>query len=814
MLSALAFATVLAPIQADVFRSYAPYPKADVAPSRVLGYEIGSRHTTHAKQQQVIEALCKAAPDRTRYLEYGKSTEGRPLRIVTISSPENMARLPEILKNNQALADGKADPAIIKNNPIIVWVNQNIHGDEAASFESGMELIYNLATSQDRTIIDVLKKAVVIVNPCYNPDGHERYVIWQNSIAVGSSDPGAMEHAPPRSVNGRVNHYRFDLNRDKVSFSQVETQQEVAIFNKRMPQVYIDQHGEVETYFFPPTAMSNHALVGRERYLRWTETFGRATAKAFDRQGFGYYIKDIFDMYYPGYLDSFATLNGAIGMTHETDAAEIALEDRDGVKRTLLGGAAKHFTAAMAVILTSVENREALLQSFSDFRASSANGKQAGEKRYLLAFSADNKKIQRLSQNLAFARIDSRTGHGKVDIDGESLWNEPGRFIGEGYWLALDLAQPNGLLAKALCSTEGGFEEEFINEQIRRMEADEGSEFYDMTGWSLPLLHDVKAWWLKSDPNPTRVDRPATRTKTGEIGFAIAPGESGALLAIRLLHAGLRIGFSDKDMTLDGRRFKAGTFMILKGRNEPGFEKTVEKFDVDGVAYPLPTGYPDATRYGPGSENVSRLRKSSIAILFGDDANPTPFGSIWHAMETNFRIPFTPITRNGLRTKLDRFSVILAPGGRIEVSDAMKTWVNEGGCLVLLGGSPSTGGFIDLKSINGKPIPVGVAKAKISESSWLGYGSEDLTLAVPVEGATHYTGKSSAIEVFDSPKNMLHGWAWPDDTEKAISGSAFAHVEGVGNGHVVWFANDPTERAMFQGLNLFLLNAMAYGPRS
>jgi len=814
MFSALALAAVLAPDRPEVFFAYGDYDSSVPRPSKILGYEIGERHTTYFGQQQVLDAIVKGAPNRTRYYVYGKTAEGRPLRVVAISSAENISRLPEIMAGNKKLADGLNDPAVIKSNPTIVWINQTIHGDEAASFESGMHLIYNLAASKNRAVTDMLKQVIVVVNPCYNPDGHERYVVWQNSIAIGSPDPGAMEHAQPRSVNGRVNHYRFDLNRDRVSLSQLESREEALFVRKWNPQTYVDQHGEVETYFFPPTAMSNHALIDRERYIKWTDTYGRATAKAFDKHAWGYYIKETFDMYYPGYLDSFATLNGAIGMTHETDAAELARLDNDGVQRTLWGGAAKHFTSAMAVIKTAAENRQSLLESYASFRANAASGKHAGAQRYLVAYSASEEKINALRLNLGYAGIDSKTGYGSINVDGESLWNEEDKFSGQGYWLTLDLAQPQGILAKALLSTENAFEDEFIKEQLRRKEDGEGSEFYDMTGWSLPLLHDVQAWWVKSAPEPNRLEPPRRKTQMGEIGYAIDPGERGTLLAIRLLAKGVRISFSDKPMKLAGRDFEAGTFLVLKGRNNDDLKKVVESLDIDGEAYPLPTAYPDETRYGPGSEGVMRLKPSSIAVLFGDDANPTPFGSVWYTLEQRFRLPFTPITRNGLRGKLERFSAILAPGGRIEVSDAIKEWISEGGCLILLGGSPGTGGFIDLRSESSTPIPGVVAKAKIDRKSWLGYGSEDDTVAVPMDGGSFIKGEDSAIEVVKSKRSILHGWAWPDETEKDISGAAFAHVESVGNGHVVWFANDPTDRAMWPGLHLFLLNAIAYGPRS
>lgn len=816
MLAGLALASLLlSPVRPEVFYAYGRYDASVPRPSRVLGYEIGDRHTTYFGQQRVVEAICAATKNRTRYIEYGRTNEGRPLRVIAISSPENMARLDQIRAANQKLADGTGDANVIKNNPTIVWINQTIHGDEAASFESGMQLLYNLTASQNPAITDLLKNTVVMLNPCFNADGHERFVVWQNSIAVGSPDPGAIEQTDSRINNGRTNHYRFDMNRDRVSFSQVETQQEIAELLKWNPQTYVDQHGEVETYFFPPTAMSNHAFMDRDRYTKWTDIYGRATAKAFDKNGWGYFIKDTFDMYYPGYLDNFATMSGAIGMTHETDAANIARTDSDGVMRTLWGGAAKHFTSALAVIRAASENRQALLQSYSDFKSAAVAGKNIGPNRYMVAFSAEKQKIDRLAENLRRGGIKAETGYGKLDLKGESLWKNAAAMVGEGYWLTLDLAQPQGVLARALCSTESGFEEEFIKEQLRRKEEDEGSEFYDMTGWSLPLLHDVAAWWVKDAPKPTSMAAPKGATRMGEIGYAIAPGESGAMLAFRLLAKGIRISFSDREMSLAGRTYKPGTFLILKGRQDEGFEKIVEALDTEGLCQPLPTGYPDATRYGPGSEGVNRLRKASVGVLFGDEQNPTPFGSMWFVMEKELGVPFVPVTRGGLRNRLERFSVIIAPSGRIEMTDALKAWVNDGGCLILAGGSPSTGSFMDLKGKNIAGIPGGVAKAKINPKSWLTYGSEDDTIAVPVDGASFFEANDdTAIQVVDAPGNMLHGWAWPNETEKGLAGTAFAQVASSGNGNVVWFANDPTDRAMWPGLNLLLINAMVYGPRS
>ncbi len=813
-----AFALSLALItqaRPEVFYSFGSYDSKVPKPSAILGYEIGTRHTTYYNQQRVVEAICNTAKSRTRYFEYGKSTEGRPLRVVAISSPENIARLEEIRLANEKLAHGQNDPAIKKNNPTIIWINETIHGDESASFESGMMLLYNLAASNSPKITELLKKAVVIVNPCYNTDGHERYVIYQNSIATGSTDMGSPEHRVPQSVNGRTNHYRFDMNRDRISFSQQETRQEIKEVLRWNPQVYCDQHGEVDTYFFPPTAMSVHSFFDRERYNKWTDVFGKATANAFDKQGWGYFIKDTFDFYFPGYLDTWATLTGAIGMTHETDGAEILSFDADGVERSLWGGAAKHFTSAMAVIGSAVANREALLDSFGAFKAKCVSGEWAGKNRFLTAFSQDPVKIQRLADNLKASGITIKTGLGSVSLDGESLWKDSGKFSGNGSYLMLDLAQPQAASAKMLLTNENTFEEEFVKEQLRRKEKNEGGEFYDMTGWSLPLLHDVKAWWTTSAPRISEMMvKRRSSSPAGEIGYAIPPSHQASLLAVKLLAKNLRIGFTDKEIKVSGATWPVGTLLILKGRNEDGYDKIVNDLDTDRVAEPLNTGYPDEGRYGTGSSNVYKLRPFKAAVVFGDDASPTPFGSTWYVMEQVFKFPFTPLTRSSIRGDLNRFSVILAPGGRLEVNDDLKKWVNDGGCLVLMGGAPSNGGFMSLTSKSTASFPGGIGKAVLDPENWLCYGAEDTMIGVQVGGSAFFDSNSnSAVKIVDAENTVLHGWTWPGETEKGIRGTACVQTQSVGNGNVVWFAEDPTERAMWPGMYPLLVNAMVYGPR-
>ncbi|RYG63426.1 hypothetical protein EON77_20950, partial [bacterium] len=301
------------------FLAYGPYEAPEVGPERTLGYALGSRITTYRDQERALDAIAARFPRRVRRIDYGRSVEGRPLRVYAIGSEANLARWDEVLAQNARVAAGGAPP---RDLPAIVWINETIHGNEPASFESAMGLVYNLAASRSVEITGALQNALVVVNPCYNPDGHERFAVHYDSVARGDDAPGNYEAGEPSAIYGRVNHYRFDMNRDRISMTQDETRQEVALFLKVRPHVYVDQHGQVENYFFPPNPMAVHAGTDRARVEKWTDTFGRATAAKFDANGWSYFTRQEFDLFYPGYLDSFTTLSGAIGMTHETDGGK------------------------------------------------------------------------------------------------------------------------------------------------------------------------------------------------------------------------------------------------------------------------------------------------------------------------------------------------------------------------------------------------------------------------------------------------------------------------------------------------------------
>src|SRR5690606_36097004 len=140
----------------------------------------GTFHTTYAQMESVVNAIAKAAPDRVRVFDIGETNEHRMQHIVAISSPENLASLDRIKADNARLTDPRTTSrteanAIAEKNPAFVWLAYTIHGNESASFEAMMQVMYQLAASEEPATLDILKNCVTLIITGENPDGHERF---------------------------------------------------------------------------------------------------------------------------------------------------------------------------------------------------------------------------------------------------------------------------------------------------------------------------------------------------------------------------------------------------------------------------------------------------------------------------------------------------------------------------------------------------------------------------------------------------------------------------------------------------------------
>ena len=204
------------------------------SPEEFLGYKLGERFTRHHKVVEYFTYVSKQL-DNVELEKYGETNEKRPLYITYVSSKKNIQNLEQIRLANlgQTGLKPKSD-----NDIAIVWLSYNVHGNEASSTEASMQTLYELVTQKK----EYLENTLVIIDPCINPDGRDRYVNWFNQVTSSPYNPdqNAKEHREPWP-GGRANHYLFDLNRDWAWATQVESAQRLKAYNKWMPHVIYQQ---------------------------------------------------------------------------------------------------------------------------------------------------------------------------------------------------------------------------------------------------------------------------------------------------------------------------------------------------------------------------------------------------------------------------------------------------------------------------------------------------------------------------------------------------------------------------------------------
>ena len=697
-------------------------------PQTVLGYDVGDFHTNYALMEKYVEAVAKAAPDRVKIFDIGTTNEYRTQHIVAISSPNNIARLAAIREDNAKLAELKANSAeanqIIQNNPAIAWMAYTIHGNESASFEAMLQVIYQLAASNEPQTIDILNNCVTLILTGENPDGHERFVTWYNSVATGNADRFAIEHREPWSIWGRYNHFRFDLNRDNIAATQVETQNMQKAFFEWNPQVFVDHHGQPSQYFFPPAALPINPNLPQPATNKWLDIFGRANAAAFDQNKWDYYVRDIFDLFYPGYWDSYPSLNGAIGMTYETDGGGfkgLRWTRDDGTIVTLRSAIAKHYVASMTTLETLAKNRASRLQDYYDFRRSAVEAKNEKLKRIVILPEKDRVKTAEMIEILQRAKIEvkvanasfsSNTAHSYMQKDAPAASKT---FPAGAYIIEVNQAQKR--LIKALLEQETPQDDAFVKDNLRKFKRNEmrGAStskeeygFYDITAWNLPLAFGIDAFWTEDSAvvnSAIVTDEFLQNAKRGSVsGRAsiayIVPYKTDAAgaFAIRLLKEGFRVAVASKPLTAGGRNYERGTFVVRLSRNPDEIHEAVTRLSRElGVdVFAVNSGYTDEGDTNVGSENVVSLQPPRIAMVADEVVDQTSFGSIWWTLN-RYGIDFTPISTGAIKGgALKNYNILIMPNGSAGryfgdlgaggVSN-LKSWVAGGGTLITVRGA-------------------------------------------------------------------------------------------------------------------------------
>ena len=667
------------------------------SPDEFLGYKIGTRYSPHWKIVSYFQYVAANSSANVKLEQYGQTNEGRPLLLSFISSAENINRLEQIRLNNLRLANLARDKAapIEEGAPAIVWLSYNVHGNETSSSEAAMMTLWALVDPSNTKTKDWLKNTVVIIDPCINPDGRDRYVNWFNSIVGKNMNPtlSAREHREPWP-GGRTNHYNFDLNRDWAWQTQIESQQRIKMYNQWMPYVHVDFHeqGINNPYYFAPAAQPYHEVI-----TQWQRDFqqmiGKNNAKYFDANGWLYFTKEVFDLFYPSYGDTYPIYNGAIGMTYEQGGGPAgglgALTD-EGDTLTLMDRAMHHYTTGLSTIEISSLNAARLVKEFRKFFNDAVSNGVGEYKTYLVKNNiADRERINALTTLLDKNGIqyEFAGGNSRGTFSGYNYFTaKEDMFTIEGGDLMVQSQQPGSALIKVLFEPKSRLVD---------------SNTYDITAWSLPYVYGAKAYGSKTKLESSPGSRPSMIiNNTGDAyGYVIRwQGVQGVKTLTQLMQQGVKVRFSETPFELNNQQFERGSLIIIKKGNEK-FGSSLSLIvnqvcNANNVKVnSITTGMVDKG-FDFGSSKIHFIKPPRVALLTGEGVGSNSAGEIWHFFEQQIDYPVTLINANDFaRINWNDYDVMIMPSGNYRFlnektsSDQLKDWINKGGRVVALEGA-------------------------------------------------------------------------------------------------------------------------------
>ena len=800
------------------------------SPSEFLGYDIGTQFTRHADVVNYFYYVANNS-DLVTYGNYGKTNERRLLTYAIVSSKENLENI-ELIKTNNlknaGIKEGAANPEIA-----IVWLSYNVHGNEASSTEAAMQTLYELIVDKKLW----LENTVVIIDPCVNPDGRDRYVNWYNQVKASPYDTNqnATEHNEPWP-GGRPNHYLFDLNRDWVWASQVETKQRLKLYNQWMPHIHVDFHeqGINEPYYFAPAAEPFHEVIS-DWQRKFQLQIGKNHAKYFDREGWLFFTRERFDLLYPSYGDTYPTFMGAIGMTYEQAGhgrAGLGIDNDEGTKLTLVDRVKHHTTTSLSTIEISSQNGKKLNEEFSQY----FKNDQLKYKSYVLNGNIDHKKKLTNLLNLH----DIKWGYSiNNSISGFRYEIQKKGSIDAKNAIIVSTDQPKGKMVKTLFEPDTKLSSPLT---------------YDITSWSLPYAYGLetvastqllesneskKIITIHNEPSPKSVGYISHWTSIDDASF----------FADLLLHD-VKVRFSEKELSFNNISYARGSLIITRSDNKNNlyFDELITNIanQHQRQLVIVNSSFSDnGTDFG--SPDVKLIPKQRIALLKGKGVSSLSYGSLWHFFETELKYPVTSIDINNFSySALDNFDVLILPETfywdalNEDGIQLLKNWIKKGGKIIAMG--ESVGLFNDKKEFGisqNETVLISEKTQNNLEEKLLPYDQREInSLKNIITGSVYkVTIDTSHPMAFGYPKNYYSLKKGSESYQLIDQGYNVGYIDGdaisvagfsgevaknnlknslvfgekrLGKGSIIYMVDDVLFRSFWENGKLFLANAIFF----
>ena len=812
------------------------------SPDEFLPHKLGEHFTPHHLLVDYYEHVAEESP-LVELVQYGTTNQDRPLLVAIVTSQQNHSNLEDIRQSNlqrAGMLDGEPNETFAK---AITWLSFSVHGNEAAGSEAAHQVLYELANPGNTRTKEWLDNTVVIIDPSVNPDGYSRYTHWVRNVTMDENNPDIhdIEHNEPWP-GGRVNHYLFDLNRDWAWQTQVESEQRMKLYNNWLPHVHADLHemGRESPYYFAPAAKPYHPYM-----TEWQRDFqvdiGKNHAKYFDENGWLYFTKEVFDLFYPSYGDTYPMYSGAIGMTYEqggSGSAGRGVELRNGEKLTLSDRIRHHLTTALSTIEITSLNAGKVLDEFVSFYERSSQNPPGKYKSFAIKKDPSGHRLAALAELLDKQGITYGTVMSERTISGYqySKAGEGSLKVEEGD-LIVSAYQPKGMLAQILLEPSAALEDSIT---------------YDITAWSLPYAYGLEAIAstdARLSPN-AEFSTSVNKTVPAESYAYIIPRTDmlSVQLISRLLDQDISMRVIPKKVSYNDQSFEAGSVAITLAdnrRHDPGLLDMIlraqEEFPADIVG--ITTGF---ASQGPdlGSGQINLIKNPKVLTLSGDNVSSYSHGQIKWYFDRVIDYPLTIVDADRISSlDLTKYNVVILPEGWYRLSPSaienLSSWVSDGGKLIAIGSASrklmdqdgfslkryatdeeeseatKTNKAADLAArynhysdaerlAISDYVPGAIFELSVDSSHPLGFGLGDTYFSLRTNSTTFplQVGMSNVI-VHPKENGKVLGFAG-NKIKKRLNDSAAFIVESKGRGNVIYMADNPLFRGFwYNGLFLF-----------
>jgi hypothetical protein len=843
------------------------------SPKEFFGFPMGTNDEL-AGWDRMVDYFARIGENSDRVLveELGKTTNGRPYLLLTISAPDTIADLPRHRANQHRLADprrtSEAEAATItQTGKAVVLIGANVHATEIGTSQAMNRLVHFFATDRSAWTRHVLDNVIVLVIPSQNPDGQQMVVDWHYQN-LGTPFQGSPL---PELYHPYAGH---DNNRDSYMLTQVETRHlNRVMYDYWLPEVYLDIHqmgSSQARIFVPPFKNPPNPNVDP---LVWSEVnlLGQAMAtKLFETGKTGVIWGELYDAFWQGANNTNPWWHNQIALLTEvassgltspirqrmadptrTDGADI-VDDRDptappaiaaptdvqyrmNYPRPWLGGdwspadvVDYTVTAANGLIETVANNRTQLKRNFYTMNRRTIE-KFTADGPYAYVVPGDQPDPGAVAKLLALIQAEAAEVH-----VADAPFTADGRRYPADTHVVL-LAQPFGRWVKDLLEPQRYPDiRPFTNAPIDRP--------YDVTAWSLGMLMDVETIRVDAPFESSlrlvesEVTPPEGRVTGSGSTYVLPHSVNASFQAMnRLLRAGVDVQWAE-----DG--FQVGHTIVTPGAI---LVNGVDRATMDTLAADLRLDI--QTVESENHRRVLPIKIPRLAVYEPWGGNIDAGWTRWVLEQHEFA--FTRVRSADIKAGelLERFDVLVFPEmastdiirgldglnirseyrggiGMVGVRH-LREFIQNGGTLITLGNAAAFAiehlGVPLADTVSDTPrdqffVPGSILRARVDRTHPIGFGMPEDTDVMFVNNGVYRPTRLSRTQtapviVAQYPNGPVLRSGWVTGEDRLRRGAATVEVPN-GRGRIILHTFRVQHRGQTWGTFRLLFNSIFYGP--